>query len=232
MNTCQKHPGESLNSRNRCMGCARESQRKHYRKFRESILETNRAWRDKNHDIILERQRKYVAKDPSRWKKWKEEWKSERPLYDTYQGMLHRCYLKSHEFYKDYGGRGITVSDRWLGEDGYKNFVADVGERPSPNHSIDRRDNNGPYSPSNFQWSTKQAQMRNKRSNRSVTIGGRTQLAVEWAEELGITPQAFNQRLKRNEPEEKLLRPNTKPGYWAARLKNQESDSWNLFGDP
>lgn len=79
--------------------------------------------------------------------------------YGVWTGMLARCYNPSIEHYKYYGGRGIIVCDRWK-----KNFFAflkDMGKRPSLKYSIDRRDNNGNYEPSNCRWVTAKTQARN-----------------------------------------------------------------------
>ena len=87
-------------------------------------------------------------------------------LIGIYKRMIRRCFYKKHDRYKDYGGRGITVCDRWLGYDnGYINFVNDMGSKPTKNHSLDRIDNNGNYEPSNCKWSTIHEQQSNRRNN-------------------------------------------------------------------
>lgn len=85
------------------------------------------------------------------------------PLYTTWMGMKQRCSNPRHKAYRYYGGRGIQICDRWLGEHGFANFLADMGERPE-GHSIDRINNDGNYEPGNCRWATATIQGANKRS--------------------------------------------------------------------
>jgi DNA-binding XRE family transcriptional regulator len=80
--------------------------------------------------------------------------------YNAWANMLRRCTTPSHPSFPDYGGRGIGVCDRWRV---YANFLADVGERPSPELSLDRIDNEGHYEPGNIRWTTRSVQNRNTR---------------------------------------------------------------------
>lgn len=83
------------------------------------------------------------------------------PEYHVWQNMLARCRNQNHPSYKDYGGRGITVCERWHT---FENFFADMGERPSPDLMIERIDNNGNYEPSNCTWTTLYKQLMNRRN--------------------------------------------------------------------
>lgn len=81
--------------------------------------------------------------------------------YNIWCHMKSRCYNTNVKRYQDWGGRGITVCDRW--KNSFENFIQDMGKRPTSFHSIDRKDNNGNYEPSNCRWATKIEQSQNKR---------------------------------------------------------------------
>lgn len=83
------------------------------------------------------------------------------PEYGAWSKMKGRCYNKTDHSYDDYGGRGITVCDRW--RKSFKNFFADMGYRPAHCNSIDRIDNDGNYEPGNCRWATQEIQSRNRR---------------------------------------------------------------------
>lgn len=89
------------------------------------------------------------------------------PEYKTWASMKDRCYQPSSDSWSRYGGRGIRVCERWLSS--FENFLADVGARPSPKHSIDRINNDGHYEPGNVRWSTVSEQARNRSSTRLTT---------------------------------------------------------------
>jgi hypothetical protein len=107
--------------------------------------------------------------------------------------MKQRCSLPSFTNYKHYGGRGITVCPAWLD---FEAFVHDMGDRP-PGHTLDRKDNNGPYAPWNCKWSTRSEQMRNTRRAHLLTKDGITMNLSTWAQRLGVTPSAIYARISR-----------------------------------
>lgn len=117
--------------------------------------------------------------------------------------MRQRCENPNNPSYPRYGGRGIAVCDRWQE---FANFYADMGDRPS-GKSIDRIDQNGPYSPENCRWASTKDQARNMRSNRMLSMGGETYCIAEWSERTGIATRKISQRLSRGWPVERALAP-------------------------
>ena len=88
-------------------------------------------------------------------------WWRRTPEYRSWHGLKARCLNPHATGYANWGGRGITVCDRW--RDSFENFLADVGRKPSPRHSLDRTDVNGNYEPGNVRWATPSEQRRNQR---------------------------------------------------------------------
>lgn len=118
------------------------------------------------------------------------------PLYWTWYGMLSRCEKAAHVAYPYYGGRGIKVCSRWRSS--FAAFVADVGPKPSADHTLDRRDNDGDYEPSNVGWATHQEQGRNRRRVHTTPILLRETCAGqalfrEWAALNGLTQKAMGE---------------------------------------
>lgn len=100
--------------------------------------------------------------------------------YRAWQTMRLRCTVPENPAWPDYGGRGITVCDRWLNS--VENFIADMGRKPSPKHELDREDNDRGYDPDNCRWVTRAVNDRNRRSNRRITLDGVTRTLAEWCE--------------------------------------------------
>ena len=92
--------------------------------------------------------------------------RKQHPLWATYSGICRRIRSKTDVQYPNYGGRGIKICERWSGVGGFYNFMDDMGPKPSPAHSIDRRNNDGDYTPENCRWANKYEQAANTRSNR------------------------------------------------------------------
>lgn len=96
--------------------------------------------------------------------------KGNKVEYYTYRNMLSRCFDKNHKSFCNYGGKGITVCERWLGPDGFGNFLCDMGNRPAEGYSLDRIDNDKSYSPDNCRWATWLTQEGNRSIN-NETVG-------------------------------------------------------------
>ena len=88
--------------------------------------------------------------------------RKQNPRYRAYNAMLERCTNPNCKAYEFYGGRGIKVCERWLGTDGFNNYILDTGTRP-PGMSLDRINNDGNYEPGNVRWATCSQQQHNKR---------------------------------------------------------------------
>lgn len=126
------------------------------------------------------------------------------PEYGVYRTMLSRCDNPNVSKFAYYGGRGITVCDRWRGEGGYQRFLEDMGRRPK-GASIERADVDGPYAPENCHWATATEQANNRRSNRLIAYIGRTQTLTQWANEFGLSPSLVSDRLSRGWSVDKAL---------------------------
>ena len=112
--------------------------------------------------------------------------------YNSWKQMWDRCTNPNDvSHWKDYGGRGIKVCERW---EKFEDFFADMGPRPA-DHTLDRKDTNGDYTPENCRWATRLQQERNKRCSKLVTFNGVTKCVSEWAELYGITTSRLWHRL-------------------------------------
>lgn len=121
--------------------------------------------------------------------------KNRHPLYNTWITMIARCENKNSNSYKNYGGRGISVCDRWKK---LENFTEDMGEKPFKNASIDRVDNSKGYYKENCRWANNKEQMRNTRKTIFLTYNNETRCLNEWAEFFKIKPNTLYAYLKRN----------------------------------
>lgn len=130
-----------------------------------------------------------------------------RRAYEIYRGMLARCNAPTTARYERYGGRGIRVCSRWSGEGGFLNFISDMGEPPSREHSIGRKKNDGNYTPKNCRWETRMEQMANKGNSRIITIDGVSKHMAEWTRIAGISPMGMFNRLRRGWAGARLLQP-------------------------
>ena len=140
-----------------------------------------------------------------------------RTEYRTWKAMLRRCYNPKMKRFKDYGGRGIAVCRRW--KISFENFLKDMGKKPTPRHSLDRKNNDKNYCPSNCQWSTSDKQTRNRRTNVFIEYNGKRMCIADWAQVTGLSWVVIRGRLEREWPVHDIL---TQP----PTLKNGTSDPW------
>jgi hypothetical protein len=115
--------------------------------------------------------------------------------------MHERCKRPGHKSYADYGGRGITVCERW---ESFENFLQDMGERPK-GRTLSRINNEGNYEPGNCCWDTYRSQANNRRSSRLITFSGRTMTISEWSREIGCEHDVLSHRLRSGWPVERAL---------------------------
>lgn len=111
----------------------------------------------------------------------------------TRLSMIQRCHNPNNPGYKNYGGRGIKVCERW--RESTEAFIEDMGRRPSSEHTVERIDNDGDYEPSNCKWLLRTEQARNTRQNVLITIDGVTMCASEWARVHGVDADAIRSRI-------------------------------------
>jgi len=123
------------------------------------------------------------------------------PEYNSWASMVQRCCNPAEAAYDRYGGRGITVCDRWRhGEDGltaYECFLSDMGRRPSAKHSLDRKENSRGYSKDNCRWATRKEQSRNRRGLHMVEYGGVTMPLSQACEDAGLRYGMVKRRIYR-----------------------------------
>jgi hypothetical protein len=115
--------------------------------------------------------------------------------------MMARCYRTDHRYYYRYGGRGISVCQRW--HDVHL-FIADMGNRPE-GKSLDRIDNDGNYEPSNCRWTTHSKQIQNSSTAKNITFNGETHCVTEWARRLGMKSITLSTRLRDGWPIERAF---------------------------
>ena len=152
--------------------------------------------------------------------------RTNHPLEPVFAGMLRRCYNPKEPLYHRYGGRGITVCDRWrVGNGiGFSNFVNDMGERPTGT-SLDRIDNDGNYEAANCQWADRLTQNRKRNISRYVVLNGERVFLHELAKKNGLDRRTIDARIKRGIPVEDALSKDDRHdnAYHRARKANKEN---------
>lgn len=128
------------------------------------------------------------------------------PEHQCWHSIKSRCLNPKHRFFKYYGALGVTICDRWRND--FAAFLADVGPRPSPKHSIDRfPDNNGNYEPGNVRWATATQQIDNRRSTILIEFRGERISRAEACRRLGLNRKRVNERIRQGWSLEEALTP-------------------------
>ena len=125
------------------------------------------------------------------------------PEYTSWRGMKRRCYNPNAPYYHLYGGKSITVCQRWL--DAFVNFLEDMGEKPFPSATIHRINGSANYEPGNCKWASKEEQALHTSKTRKITYKGETKSLRGWARTIGITHRTLSARLDRGWSLEKAL---------------------------
>jgi pentatricopeptide repeat protein len=128
-------------------------------------------------------------------------------VYQAWHDMKRRCLNPNAPDYQNYGGRGITVCERWKT---FANFLADMGEPPA-GMSLDRINNDGNYEPGNCRWATTLQQVRNSRASRLLTLNGETLPRSAWEQKLGLGSGTITRRLAKGMPLQQALQPIRRP---------------------
>lgn len=119
--------------------------------------------------------------------------------HNIWCSMKQRCINKNAECHGNYGGRGIRVCDRWLEPNGqgFINFMTDMGPKPDPSYSIERKNNDGDYCPENCKWATRNEQANNKRCTLRFTINGEIDTLKNWCKKSGVGYKLAYNRITR-----------------------------------
>ena len=115
------------------------------------------------------------------------------PEYRAWRHMRGRCLDSRDKRFRYYGGRGISICERW---GSFESFLVDMGPRPSSKHSLDRVDGDGNYGPSNCRWADTKMQSRNRKFARKISCDGEERCLGEWAEVVGIPYKTLHARVR------------------------------------
>lgn len=125
--------------------------------------------------------------------------------YDTWISIRERCNNPNNKNYSDYGARGIKVCKRWDSKGGFERFLTDMGKRPNKGYSIERKNNNGPYSPKNCRWATMKEQKNNCRNTVWITWKGKTKTLADWSEITGVPLVRLKRRYYDGMPLDRMM---------------------------
>lgn len=142
--------------------------------------------------------------------------KTNTPTFTAWVNMKQRCTNPKHKSYHRYGGRGITICERWLSS--FEAFLEDMGEKPD-GAQLDREDNTRGYTPDNCRWVTPEQNSNNREVCRFIEYMGKRQTIAQWAREIGCSRQALRFRIEQEwSPEEALTTPFNKSNRWRNKV--------------
>jgi hypothetical protein len=151
------------------------------------------------------------------WKRLRTHGMSGSPEHRAWKEMIRRCYAKTRPGYKQYGGRGIRVCSRWRKSS--TAFLRDVGPKPSPQHWLDRVNNDRNYEPGNVKWSTRSESANNKQQSVWMTYNGLTLTMLDWSKRLRIKYSTIRARRRRGWTDEEALSIPSSPGKWLKTIR-------------
>jgi hypothetical protein len=175
----------------KCRKCGSERPESEFYKTADGRGGLNARCKECIKSVSREDYARRLAKDPDYDNR---RYKGKRQMQTIWHMMIARCHNPENQGYSKYGARGIAVCERWRSS--FEAFYEDMGDQPAKGYTVDRVDNNGPYSPENCRWATMREQNRNRRSTKFVTHNGETRCLKEWAETIGMTPQVLYDRLR------------------------------------
>lgn len=132
--------------------------------------------------------------------------------------MRYRCRTPTSPDFKDYGGRGINVCDKW--NVSFESFLNDVGPRPSASHTLERLNNSEGYIPGNVKWANRTEQQNNTRWNKILVLNGKSRTIAQWSRESGLNAQIIYRRIQRGWTVEKALMKSPQNYKWKGIIKH------------
>jgi hypothetical protein len=128
------------------------------------------------------------------------------PEYRAWSHMIERCTNPKSKGFINYGGRGITICDKW--RNNFEAFFSNMGPRPYPEYTIERINNNGNYEPGNCKWATRQEQSENRRNVKKIELQGINRTISEWSRIFGINDETVRRRIKKGWiPKQAIITP-------------------------
>lgn len=174
---------------------------------------------EENLQVLCKNCHDIKSKEEAELKRKHADWPSLTPEYNSWRSMRARCLFKSHEAYKNYGGRGIKICDRWVNS--FDNFLEDMGPRPE-GKTLDRIDVNKGYYKENCKWSNPLEQSNNRRNNVFLDFDGESKTISQWSRDLQIPTSTIINRLSRGYNPEKALDKNFKRGTKKPKYSDED----------